>query len=155
MAIDFSCSRHFEILAADRWQQILILFWKLLGVVIGWITSRGLRIPNTTQLHPEEEKWFFTWFNQGFFLLKSEKPALMDQFDVIANQPIVIDNVCSIFKRYFLWCKFFDCPSSLYQIAERLWMIYMILLWIIIQGSGVIKAGFAGDQVPKYHFPNL
>lgn len=37
----------------------------------------------------------------------------MDQFDVIANQPIVIDN-----------------------------------------GSGVIKAGFAGDQIPKYHFPN-
>ncbi|XP_067037626.1 alpha-centractin [Acropora muricata] len=38
----------------------------------------------------------------------------MDQFDVIANQPIVIDN-----------------------------------------GSGVIKAGFAGDQTPKYHFPNF
>lgn len=38
----------------------------------------------------------------------------MDQFDVIANQPIVIDN-----------------------------------------GSGVIKAGFAGDQIPKYHFPNF
>ncbi|KXJ23483.1 alpha-centractin [Exaiptasia diaphana] len=38
----------------------------------------------------------------------------MDQFDVIANQPIVIDN-----------------------------------------GSGVIKAGFAGDQVPKYHFGNF
>lgn len=34
--------------------------------------------------------------------------------DVIANQPVVIDN-----------------------------------------GSGVIKAGFAGDQVPKYHFPNF
>lgn len=37
----------------------------------------------------------------------------MDSYDVIANQPVVIDN-----------------------------------------GSGVIKAGFAGDQVPKYHFPN-
>ncbi|KAJ8316939.1 hypothetical protein KUTeg_004843 [Tegillarca granosa] len=34
--------------------------------------------------------------------------------DVIANQPVVIDN-----------------------------------------GSGVIKAGFAGDQIPKYHFPNF
>jgi len=38
----------------------------------------------------------------------------MDAYDVIANQPVVIDN-----------------------------------------GSGVIKAGFAGDQVPKYHFPNF
>ncbi|XP_074641037.1 alpha-centractin [Tubulanus polymorphus] len=38
----------------------------------------------------------------------------MDTYDVIANQPVVIDN-----------------------------------------GSGVIKAGFAGDQIPKYHFPNF
>ncbi|XP_041368522.1 beta-centractin [Gigantopelta aegis] len=37
----------------------------------------------------------------------------METYDVIANQPVVIDN-----------------------------------------GSGVIKAGFAGDQVPKYIFPN-
>lgn len=37
----------------------------------------------------------------------------MDAYDVIVNQPVVIDN-----------------------------------------GSGVIKAGFAGDQVPKSHFPN-
>ncbi|XP_033113090.1 alpha-centractin [Anneissia japonica] len=38
----------------------------------------------------------------------------MESYDVIANQPVVIDN-----------------------------------------GSGVIKAGFAGDQIPKYHFPNF
>ncbi|KAL8604948.1 Beta-centractin [Nucella lapillus] len=38
----------------------------------------------------------------------------MDTYDVIANQPVVIDN-----------------------------------------GSGVVKAGFAGDQVPKYIFPNF
>ncbi|CAH1784012.1 unnamed protein product [Owenia fusiformis] len=38
----------------------------------------------------------------------------MEAYDVIANQPVVIDN-----------------------------------------GSGVIKAGFAGDQIPKYHFPNF
>jgi len=37
----------------------------------------------------------------------------MEAYDVIVNQPVVIDN-----------------------------------------GSGVIKAGFAGDQVPKCHFPN-
>ena len=37
----------------------------------------------------------------------------MEQYDLIVNQPVVIDN-----------------------------------------GSGVIKAGFAGDQVPKCHFPN-
>ncbi|KAF6316807.1 actin related protein 1A [Rhinolophus ferrumequinum] len=37
----------------------------------------------------------------------------MESYDVIANQPVVIDN-----------------------------------------GSGVIKAGFAGDQIPKYCFPN-
>jgi len=37
----------------------------------------------------------------------------MDAYDVIVNQPVVIDN-----------------------------------------GSGLIKAGFAGDQVPKAHFPN-
>lgn len=38
----------------------------------------------------------------------------MEAYDVIVNQPVVIDN-----------------------------------------GSGVIKAGFAGDQVPKCHFPNF
>ncbi|KAH3787343.1 alpha-centractin [Dreissena polymorpha] len=38
----------------------------------------------------------------------------MESYDVIANQPVVIDN-----------------------------------------GSGIIKAGFAGDQIPKYHFPNF
>lgn len=38
----------------------------------------------------------------------------MDAYDVIVNQPVVIDN-----------------------------------------GSGIIKAGFAGDQTPKYHFPNF
>lgn len=27
-------------------------------------------------------------------------------------------------------------------------------LTAVSQGSGVIKAGFAGDQVPKSHFPN-
>lgn len=27
-------------------------------------------------------------------------------------------------------------------------------LTAVLQGSGVIKAGFAGDQVPKSHFPN-
>lgn len=37
----------------------------------------------------------------------------MDSYDVIANQPVVIDN-----------------------------------------GSGIIKAGFAGDQTPKCRFPN-
>ena len=37
----------------------------------------------------------------------------MEPYDVIVNQPVVIDN-----------------------------------------GSGVIKAGFAGDQIPKCHFPN-
>lgn len=38
----------------------------------------------------------------------------MESYDVIANQPVVIDN-----------------------------------------GSGIIKAGFAGDVVPKHHFPNF
>ncbi|KAA8594399.1 hypothetical protein FQN60_005233 [Etheostoma spectabile] len=37
----------------------------------------------------------------------------MESYDILANQPVVIDN-----------------------------------------GSGVIKAGFAGDQIPKYCFPN-
>lgn len=39
---------------------------------------------------------------------------IMEQYDLIVNQPVVIDN-----------------------------------------GSGVIKAGFAGDQIPKCHFPNF
>lgn len=38
----------------------------------------------------------------------------MESYDVIANQPVVIDN-----------------------------------------GSGIVKAGFAGDVVPKHHFPNF
>ena len=42
-----------------------------------------------------------------------EVPGDMEQYDLIVNQPVVIDN-----------------------------------------GSGVIKAGFAGDQVPKCHFAN-
>jgi len=25
---------------------------------------------------------------------------------------------------------------------------------VCLQGSGVIKAGFAGDPIPKYHFAN-
>ena len=32
---------------------------------------------------------------------------------------------------------------------------YFFVCLFISQGSGVVKAGFAGDQVPKYHFPNL
>ncbi|WAR21239.1 ACTZ-like protein [Mya arenaria] len=43
-----------------------------------------------------------------------EFKRFMESYDVIANQPVVIDN-----------------------------------------GSGIIKAGFAGDQIPKYHFPNF
>ncbi|WAR21203.1 ACTZ-like protein [Mya arenaria] len=45
---------------------------------------------------------------------KRSEERFMESYDVIANQPVVIDN-----------------------------------------GSGIIKAGFAGDQIPKYHFPNF
>lgn len=27
-------------------------------------------------------------------------------------------------------------------------------MFFLFQGSGVVKAGFAGDQIPKYCFPN-
>ena len=33
--------------------------------------------------------------------------------------------------------------------------ISYVLLFGVVQGSGVIKAGFAGDQTPKCRFPNL
>ncbi|KAJ8789457.1 hypothetical protein J1605_021984, partial [Eschrichtius robustus] len=49
----------------------------------------------------------------GSSLLGRRDSSAMESYDVIANQPVVIDN-----------------------------------------GSGVIKAGFAGDQIPKYCFPN-
>ncbi|XP_008567936.1 PREDICTED: alpha-centractin isoform X2 [Galeopterus variegatus] len=49
----------------------------------------------------------------GSSFLGRRDSSAMESYDVIANQPVVIDN-----------------------------------------GSGVIKAGFAGDQIPKYCFPN-
>ncbi|XP_006983405.2 alpha-centractin isoform X1 [Peromyscus maniculatus bairdii] len=49
----------------------------------------------------------------GSSFLGRKDSSAMESYDVIANQPVVIDN-----------------------------------------GSGVIKAGFAGDQIPKYCFPN-
>uniref|UniRef100_A0A671FLK1 Actin related protein 1A n=1 Tax=Rhinolophus ferrumequinum TaxID=59479 RepID=A0A671FLK1_RHIFE len=49
----------------------------------------------------------------GSSFLRRRDSSAMESYDVIANQPVVIDN-----------------------------------------GSGVIKAGFAGDQIPKYCFPN-
>ena len=54
----------------------------------------------------------------------------MDFGEVIANQPVVIDNVCVR--------SYAPTRSSL-----------------LIQGSGVIKAGFAGDRAPKCVFQSF
>ena len=40
-----------------------------------------------------------------------------------------------------------------YEISQNNF-ITLIMFCFPFQGSGVVKAGFAGDQIPKYHFPN-
>ena len=55
----------------------------------------------------------------------------MDFGDVIANQPVVIDNV--------------RAPLGTNRDGS----------WDLAQGSGVIKAGFAGDRAPKSVFQSL
>lgn len=90
----------------------------------------------------------------------------MDQFDVIANQPIVIDNVRLILlhiwgtlKTVFklpLYRVFYLQIGGGYLTLSTKVMIHLLSIYFCwSQGSGVIKAGFAGDQIPKYHFPNL
>ena len=54
-------------------------------------------------------------------------------YDVIASQPIVIDNVGSREMEIPLY----HSPSTIIT---------------YVQGSGVIKAGFAGEDYPKVHF---
>ncbi|KAI3362478.1 hypothetical protein L3Q82_012763 [Scortum barcoo] len=60
----------------------------------------------------------------------------MESYDILANQPVVIDNLQLLVQprppHVKPKCHFF----------------------FFLQGSGVIKAGFAGDQIPKYCFPN-
>ena len=51
--------------------------------------------------------------------------------DIISNQPIVIDNVSFTRKTF-----------------NRVWVMFFL------QGSGVLKAGFAGDDLPKTVFPS-
>lgn len=62
----------------------------------------------------------------------------MEPYDVIVNQPVVIDNVSKSMTSLFLQKSPFPDPT----------------LFLCFQGSGVIKAGFAGDQIPKCRFPN-
>lgn len=54
----------------------------------------------------------------------------MEFEDVLSNQPVVIDNVSAAEK-------------SINYMNNN-----------IIQGSGVVKAGFAGDDQPKTFFPS-
>lgn len=59
-----------------------------------------------------------------------------------------------VFRGY----EFTEIVKQCDQCAESVICEYQIKKYysgFAIQGSGVIKAGFAGDQVPKYHFPNL
>lgn len=52
--------------------------------------------------------------------------------------------------------EYFDQNIS---ILYKLFCAYLndsVIYWpcVVFKGSGVIKAGFAGDQVPKCHFAN-
>jgi len=47
---------------------------------------------------------------------------------------------------------YFATPLKLAKVTEQ--MISSCIYLFLPQGSGVIKAGFAGDQIPKYCFPN-
>lgn len=53
---------------------------------------------------------------------------------------------------------FFSCVDRHSFGAKMLMNNYLIshdgLCFLSQQGSGMIKAGFAGDQIPKYCFPN-
>ena len=59
-------------------------------------------------------------------------------YDVITSQPIVIDNVRRNNKNFY---------RDLYWINKQ-------SFFYIIQGSGIVKAGFAGEEYPKVHFAN-
>lgn len=56
----------------------------------------------------------------------------MADTEVLANQPVVIDNVSFLFV----------CMSSQETLTLK-----------SIQGSGILKAGFAGEDAPKLVFP--
>lgn len=55
--------------------------------------------------------------------------------DVLTNQPVVIDNV----RRLVVLCE-----TSAGSLTRH-----------VLQGSGTIKAGFAGQDHPKCFFPSL
>ena len=76
---------------------------------------------------------------------------IMDQYNVIANQPVVIDNVRNHLLQFSINLLPFGCKISVFS-AVKVTTFFVDL--VILKGSGVIKAGFAGDQIPKCHFPN-
>ena len=73
-------------------------------------------------------------------------------YDVIASQPIVIDNVS-----YRPRAKAGEVdPSGRYLESQGCCGLSVIFPFHpLLQGSGIIKAGFAGDDYPKVHFPSL
>lgn len=78
-------------------------------------------------------------FSQIVFCFK------MEPYDVIVNQPVVIDNVSTY------WCT--NIINPLTSLVCCVGYLHVLSL-VTFQGSGVIKAGFAGDQIPKCRFPN-
>jgi hypothetical protein len=85
----------------------------------------------------------------------------MESSDVITNQPVVIDNVrywifleYSFSKRYPFTAiqafvvTFVGHPFSRLRLTSRFFSFSRL------QGSGLIKMGFAGDQTPKVVYPS-
>lgn len=76
----------------------------------------------------------------------------MEPYDVIVNQPVVIDNVSSMplfirkIREFKFLCRMNHPPNTIFNRST--------FPSVCLQGSGIIKAGFAGDQVPKCIFPN-
>lgn len=62
---------------------------------------------------------------------------------MIVNQPVVIDNVRISVVHLLLTTR-----------IRWLCRLPSCFVTLTLQGSGVIKAGFAGDQIPKCRFPN-
>lgn len=76
--------------------------------------------------------------------------------DSFANQPVVIDNVSPASQphNHSLTHSFTELHSARHQSGACFaahWCL-LLLCWLF-QGSGLLKAGFAGAEMPKVVFP--
>ncbi|KAL7747240.1 centractin- actin- protein of the dynactin complex [Sorochytrium milnesiophthora] len=83
----------------------------------------------------------------------------MEFEDVLTNNPVVIDNVRATALRLFLSApRFSGSRVGKGGVSRKPWTVtdhaYIDDVLHLQQGSGIIKAGFAGDTQPKSFFPS-